>query len=183
MGLSERGAGQGRGSPPGDPGDAVQREAGPLRRGGGGAVDGLREGVSTGARLPGTPRDVVRRRRASAQSWGGCGAVDGRGGGRRQSLAAGTPEGRGRWRLPGWGRKGRSPRWPGPQSFHEACPPVEALPLQSTEESAGSRTLRTAEHGCPPARPSGLNCLGGGPAGLLPGVSAFCLVAPPHVCR
>lgn len=36
MGLSERGAGQRRGSPPGDSGDAVQREAGPLRRGGGG---------------------------------------------------------------------------------------------------------------------------------------------------
>lgn len=47
------------------------REAGPLRRGGGGAADGLGEGVSTGARLPGTPRDAVRRSRAAAQSWRG----------------------------------------------------------------------------------------------------------------
>lgn len=93
----------------------------------------------------------------------------GRGEGRRQSLAAGTPEGQGRQRAPGWGRKGRSPRWLGPQSIHEAGPPVEALPLQSTEESAGSKTLRAAEHGCPPARPSGLNCLGGRPVGLFPG--------------
>lgn len=108
----------------------------------------------------------------------------GRGGGRRQSLAAGTPEGQGRRRAPGWGRKGRSPRWPGPQSIHEAGPPAEALPLQSTEESTGWKTLCTTEHGSPPARPSGLNCLGGQacrppPRGLAP--SAW--LAPPHVCR